>query len=60
MDGVTSVVSRDEITPERALDTRATPLEQLATDTDVQRMVTRVLDNMGESRVRVASFQASI
>jgi hypothetical protein len=61
VDDVTSGVSRDETTAERSLDTRGVPLEELATDADVRRMVTRILDNMEEpSRVRVASFQSNV
>ena len=61
MDGVTSVVSPDEIVPERVLDTRAFPLEELAADSDVWRMVNRILGNMeGASRLPVAAFNSAI
>jgi hypothetical protein len=61
VDGVTSVVSPDEIVPERILDTRAIPLEKLATDSDVWPMVNRILDNTGRaSRVPVAAFNSAI
>jgi len=57
----TPVVSLDEIVPERVLDTRAIPLEELAADSDVRRMVNRILDNMeGSSRLHVAAFNSAI
>lgn len=59
-DGV-PVVSLDEIVPERVLDNRAIPLEVLAADSDVRRMVNRILDNMeGSSRLHVAAFNPAI
>lgn len=55
------VVSLDEIVPERVLDNRAIPLEVLAADSDVRRMVNRILDNMeGSSRLHVAAFNPAI
>jgi FXSXX-COOH protein len=61
VDGVTSVVSPDEIVPERVLDTRAVPLKELTADSDVWRMVNRILDNMEEaSRLPVAAFNSAI
>jgi FXSXX-COOH protein len=61
VDSVTTAVSADQTTPEPVLDARAIPLELLATDGDVCRMVTRVLESMEEpSRVRVAAFNSSI
>lgn len=61
MDGVTSVVSPDEIVPERVLDTRAIPLEELAADRDVRQMVNRILGNIErESRLPVAAFNSAI
>lgn len=61
MDSVTTVVSADETTPVPVLDARAIPLEQLAADTDVRRMVTEVLESMeGPSRARVAMFNSAI
>ncbi len=61
MEDVTSVVSPDEIVPERILDTRAIPLEKLAADSDVWPMVNRILDNMGgSSRLPVAAFNSAI
>lgn len=60
LDGV-PVVSLDEIVPERVLDNRAIPLEVLAADSDVRRMVNRILDNMeGSSRIHVAAFNPAI
>jgi hypothetical protein len=61
VDGVTPVVPLDEIVPRYVLDTRAIPLEALATDSDVWRMVNRILDNTeGSSRLPVAAFNAAI
>jgi FXSXX-COOH protein len=57
VDSVTSVVSLDQVVP----DTRAIPLEELATDSDVRRMVNRILGNMeGPSRLPVAAFNSAI
>jgi FXSXX-COOH protein len=61
VDGVTSVVSPDEFVPERVLDNRDSPLEDLAADGEVLRDVDRILANMvGESRLPVAAFNSSI
>jgi len=58
---VASAASSDQIIPERVLDTRAIPLEKLATDSDVRQMVDRILDNMEEpSRLPVAAFNSAI
>jgi hypothetical protein len=61
VDGVTSVVPPDEIVLESVLDTRAIPLEDLATDSDVRRMVDRILGNMEHSsRLPVTPFNSAI
>jgi hypothetical protein len=61
VDGVTTVVSGDEITPEPVLDAREIPLELLAVDADYRRVVTGLVESMeGPSRVRVAKFQSAI
>ena len=58
---VASAASSDQIIPERVLDTRAIPLEKLATDSDVRQMVDRILDNLEEpSRLPVAAFNSAI
>ena len=58
---VASAASSDQIIPERVLDTRAIPLEELATDSDVRQMVDRILGNMEEpSRLPVAAFNSAI
>lgn len=57
----TPVVSPDKIVPERVLDTRAIPLEELAADRDVRSMVSRIMGNMEESsRLPVAAFSSAI
>lgn len=61
MDNATTVASADETTPMPVLDAREVPLELLAADADVRRMVTRVLENMNEpSRSRPAKFGSAI
>jgi hypothetical protein len=60
VDSVTTAVPVGETTHEPVLDAREIPLELLAADVDVQRMVTRVLKSMEErSRVPVTSFNSS-
>jgi hypothetical protein len=61
VDSVTTVETADEITPVPVLDAREIPLELLAADVNVCRVVTRVLESMeGPSRVRVAMFSSAI
>ena len=61
VDGASLIDSRDETAHECVLDTRAIPLDVLAADAEVQRMVTRILDNIeAPSRIRVAAFYSSI
>ncbi|MBV9380162.1 MAG: hypothetical protein JOY82_05305 [Streptosporangiaceae bacterium] len=61
MDGVATSVPQDEIGATPITDVRAIPLEQLTTDDDARRIVSRIMENMeGSSRVRVAMFQSSI
>jgi hypothetical protein len=61
VDGVTTVDSADETTPMPVLDAREVPLELLAEDEDVRRMVTQVLENMNEpSQSRPVKFGSAI
>jgi FXSXX-COOH protein len=60
VDSVTAVGPSDEVSPSTVLDVREVPLERLATDADVRRMVTGVLQRMEEPRVRVTGFSSAI
>jgi FXSXX-COOH protein len=55
------VVSPEESVGERVLDTRAIPLDELAADSGVRRMVDRIVGSTEESsRLPVAAFNSAI